>query len=144
MHGDGRYRVGWMSWLAVGVLAVGALLAGTAHAGIKLPVETCSTSAGCSGCGVCVNGVCSFEAVGPVCRCDAECQLYGEGSCSLQRPDQPRCGGHCVAAASTALECGGAHDDWTIEPAAAPSVSREPPKSGVAPSGYPTRASTHL
>jgi MYXO-CTERM domain-containing protein len=109
-----------MSWLAMSALGVG-----TALAGVKLPVESCTTSADCVGCGLCVSGVCSFESRAPVCRCDAECRQYGEGACALLRPDQPRCGGQCARAASTTLECGVAQDGWTIEPAAAPSPSPE-------------------
>lgn len=91
-----------------------------ARAGIGRPVEFCSSSATCSGCQVCVNNTCQLEAP-PLCRCDAECEIYGFTACELSHPDRPLCGGACTKpGAASGLVCGQGDDAWTLEDAPAP------------------------
>jgi hypothetical protein len=106
-----RHRL-WTGFLA---LAFCSLAPAAATAGVAAPIQSCSSSLDCSGCSVCVGGKCQFEAP-PLCRCDAECQIYGDTSCWLSRADRPLCGGSCGGAKPDgALVCGEGSDAWILE-----------------------------
>jgi hypothetical protein len=110
-------------WLLPLVFGACFFVAPVAQAGAALPVQPCGSSAACGGCSVCVSGSCQPSTL-PLCRCDAECELYGYGSCELSHADRPSCGGACTKSKATSgLACGEGSNAWMLGPVPTPSKS---------------------